>query len=108
MKTAQNGRGPRGRFVQGNPGGPGRPRGLDFRHVVAEQAELHGVDMETALWRVFQALLERAQDGDVQAAKLLLDRLCGTKVEVEHTGKPDLEDLILMAVARIEAESHQA
>ena len=61
--------------------------------------------METALWRVFQALLERAQDGDVQAAKLLLDRLCGTKVEVEHTGKPDLEDLILQAAARVEAES---
>lgn len=65
-----------GRFLPGNSGGPGRPRGLDFRRVIADRAEAAGIPLETALWGIFTSLLKQARDGDVQAARLLLDRLC--------------------------------
>ena len=76
IKTERNGRGTDGRFALGNAGGPGRPRGSDFRRIVRDQAEARGLDIEDAVWQVFEALLRRARKGDVQAAKLLLDRLC--------------------------------
>ena len=88
-KTATNGRDQSsGRFLPGNRGGPGRPRGLDFRRVVAEQAEAAGVGLEGALWAVFQAILRRAKSGDVQAAKLLLDRVCVADMIEEERGQP--------------------
>ncbi|MCA8975826.1 MAG: hypothetical protein KDC98_13980 [Planctomycetes bacterium] len=47
------------------------------------------MDLESAIWEVFQALLRRAKKGDVQAAKLLLDRLCeDDPVAVEVTYRP--------------------
>ena len=89
LSTVSNGRGKRGRFTKGNPGGPGRPRGPDFRRLIFEQAERRGVDVEDAVWDVFSALLERAKNGDVQAAKLILDRLCDSDpVVVDVTHQP--------------------
>ena len=76
-QSAEIGRSRTGRFTKGNPGGPGRPRGIDFSAAVAEKAEAEGISIEDAIWGVFQALLAEAQKGDVQAAKLLIDRLCG-------------------------------
>jgi hypothetical protein len=63
-----------GRFVPGVSGNPaGRPRGVDFRKLVMEfrKAALDG-----DLQEVYDAMLTRAKAGDVNAAKLLLDRLC--------------------------------
>lgn len=74
-KTAGNGvRNPvTGQFLPGHPGGPGRPRGLDFRALVAAH---RGDTLPAAMVDLFDALMLRARNGDVQAAKLLLDRLC--------------------------------
>lgn len=90
-QTASIGRARTGRFAKGNPGGPGRPRGIDFRAAVAAKAEAEGISVEDAIWQVFQSLLAQAHRGDVQAAKLLLDRLCGkdtVEVKVEPQAPP--------------------
>lgn len=75
----QNGsedRGSNGRFVKGWRGGPGRPPGIDFRKVVEERAAAAGVSIEEAMWDIYLAMVERAKGGDVNAAKLILERLC--------------------------------
>ena len=85
-KTAENGRDSKsGRFLPGNSGGPGRPRGFDLRAVAEQKAAEEGVDLETGLWLVVRRLMTAAQGGDVQAARLLLDRLCDA-TEVEGGG----------------------
>ena len=76
-KTA--GRDPRGRFLSGNPGGPGRPRRRDLYTVAAERAAAEKVSLEDELWAICRQLIAEAKAGDVQAAKLLFDRLCGDK-----------------------------
>ena len=87
-KTAEDGRDPETvRFLPGSSGGPGRPRGLDFRRVVAERAAAAGIPLEAAVWSIFTSLLRRARDGDVQAAKLILDRPCDSdRLDVHHQG----------------------
>lgn len=90
-KTAVNGdRDPvTGRFLPGNVANPnGRPRALDFRRLVRERSEQEGVSVDEAMFGVYRSMLKRALAGDVQAGKLLLDRLCDTlpqKLEVEAT-----------------------
>lgn len=77
-KTAGNGRDPiTGRFLVGNPGG-GRPPIVDFRRLVHRA---RGATVEEKLLAVFDALCEQAESGDVAAAKLLLERLCGKDAE---------------------------
>lgn len=79
-----------GRLLPGHTANPnGRPRGIDFRKLVQEfrKAALDG-----DLQQVYQSMLQRAKDGDVQAAKLLLDRLCDIdpqEVNVNHSGAID-------------------
>ena len=72
-----NGRGPDGRFVPGCPGGPGRPRAIDFRSVVERKASEHGVDVEDVIWAVFQDLIDGSNNHDTGASRALLDRLHG-------------------------------
>ena len=63
-----------GQFVRGNPGGPGNP------HAVAtarNKAVLLAAVTEEDLRGIVRALIDRAVGGDVQAAKLVLDRVCG-------------------------------
>lgn len=81
-----------GRFLPGHTGNPkGRPKALDLRRIAEERAAEEGVDLGTALWSVVKALLRRAiGEGDVQAAKLLMDRLCEpeeirVKADLTHT-----------------------
>lgn len=79
-KTGENGgRDPRtGRFMVGNPGGPGRPRGVDVRRIAEERATLEGLDLEDMVWRVLEALREKAtEDRDVAAARAWLERIAG-------------------------------
>jgi len=66
------------RFLTGNDGGPGRPAGLDFRRIVVEGAEAAGIPLEAAVWSIFTSL-RQARDRDIQAAKPILDRLCGDR-----------------------------
>lgn len=60
----------RGRFAAGNPGGPGRPRGERSRLAAALDA-VAAADAEAVL----ASLLAAAKNGDVAAARVVLDRL---------------------------------
>ena len=70
-------RGTDGKFAVGNSG---KIRGcLDFMSVARKQAERTGVSLERIVESLLRSLLKRALAGDTPAAKLLLDRLCGTQ-----------------------------
>lgn len=61
-------RGPGGRFAPGNPGGPGRPPG---RGPVAEIRAALATDLD----KIIETLRAQALAGDVQAARIILDRV---------------------------------
>ncbi len=84
----------RGRFVAGHVGRGGRPKGYDFRKIVAEESAKHGVPVEVAVWAIYTALLKRARRGDVAAARILLDRLCPRDETIHITDdRPRMTDL---------------
>lgn len=92
-KPAGNGQDPKsGQFVRGNRLG-GRPKGLDFRAAVERYASANGIDLENAVGEVFKAMLTEAKAGDVQAARLILDRLCGS-VPKEHRIEGEITPLM--------------
>lgn len=65
---------PNGFFAKGNKGGPGNALGKkvnDYRKAI-----LDAVDAKDVV-KVFRALMVKAQQGDVAAASLVLDRLMG-------------------------------
>jgi hypothetical protein len=69
-----NGRTARGRFAQGNPGGPGNPyakRVADLRAALLESVT------EQDIRTVARALVMRAKAGEIPAIRELLDRLMG-------------------------------
>jgi hypothetical protein len=73
-------RGPNGRFLSGNPGGPGNP----FAGKVAKLREAGWKAIKPEeIKAVYRKLLDLALAGDVPAARLLLDRLLGPAVEVD-------------------------
>ena len=69
-----------GRFLPGNPGGPGNP----FAGKVAKLREAGWRAVKPAeVRKVYRKLLDLALSGDVPAARLLLDRLLGPCVEAD-------------------------
>ena len=78
-KTAENGDPGRdletGRFVVGNSGGPGRPRGYDLRALAEEEAGREGLDLQLALWKVLRKLLDQAESGNTRASQIILEKL---------------------------------
>jgi hypothetical protein len=94
-KTEENGSGRdpvTGRFLVGNPGSPGRPRGYDVRKLVAERAASGGVAAEQIVLDVIDNLREISNGRDsaaVAAGRELLERLCekdSERLEIEHSG----------------------
>ena len=65
-----------GRFLAGNTTSKrgGRPPGVDLRAVAEEQCREQGTTLGEALAKVVVAMLEKAQDGDTAAAKLMFDQ----------------------------------
>lgn len=82
-----NGRDGKGQFAAGNKGGPGNPqlkRQFEFK-----RAMLNAITPED-LTGIIRSMVAAAQRGDVQAAKLILDRLLGPQpllVQVESEGR---------------------
>jgi hypothetical protein len=73
-KPSLNGRTARGRFAQGNLGGPGNPyakRVADLRAALLESVT------EQDIRAVARALVKRAKEGEIPAIRELLDRLLG-------------------------------
>jgi hypothetical protein len=69
-----NGRTARGRFAQGNLGGPGNPYA---RRTAALRSALLESVTEQDIRAVARALLKRAKAGEIPAIRELLDRLLG-------------------------------
>ncbi len=71
-----------GSFKPGNAGGPGRPRGVRNKASIVLEKMMadDGAD-------VVRAVIERAKDGEVQAARIVLDRILpirkGRAVEID-------------------------
>ena len=86
-ETAKNGRDTKGRFVPGNPGGPGNPfyrRMANARKLLAEWTS------EDDLKQVHAAMLKRAKEGDTASAKLIFQYAAG---KPETAADPDRVDL---------------
>jgi hypothetical protein len=91
----KRGRGRDGRFVRGNPGGPGNP----FAGKVAKLREAGWKAVKpTEVRKVFRKLLELALAGDVSAARLLLDRLLGPAVDPDLLGRIEELDSTIQAL----------
>ena len=73
-----NGRDGRGRFAKGNVGGPGNPHA---RHVGQLRSALLAAVTSEDIEAVVRKLIELAKNGNIQAAKEILDRC---------VGKPDI------------------
>ena len=78
--AGSNGRGPNGRFAPGNRAGRGNPHARRVARLRA--ALLRSVTPEDIV-DVARALLAQAKEGDVAAAKELLQRLLGPPVELD-------------------------
>jgi hypothetical protein len=83
MPTTTNGAGardPSGRFLPGNPGGPGNPHARQVGRL--RSAMLTAVD-EGDLRLIVTKLVELAKAGNVIAAREVLDRCLGKPVEAD-------------------------
>lgn len=76
----------RGRFVPGNRGGSGNPACIRARALRLELMEAAGPQLPA----VAAMLVRRAIEGDVQAARLLLERVLGTARQ-EPLGSPGFD-----------------
>ena len=74
LPNGANGRGPKGRFAKGNPGGPGNPYAKRTADIRAAFTEAVTVD---DLQAIVKALVRKAKKGDVLAIRELFDRLIG-------------------------------
>jgi hypothetical protein len=64
----------RGKFIKGNPGGPGNP----FASRQQEYRELFLKCVTQAKFKkIIKKITEKAIKGDLSAAKLLFERICG-------------------------------
>jgi hypothetical protein len=84
--TAETGRGPNGRFAKGNRGGPGNPFA---RQVAAMRQELLKAVTSEDLSGIVRAMIEKAKEGDVAAAKFVLQYTLGKPAQ---TVDPDRLD----------------
>lgn len=79
-----NGRDAGGRFALGNAGGPGNPYA---RKVAQVRATLMRAVKLQDIKAIVQSLIERAKNGDVVAAREVLDRILGKSMQaIELTG----------------------
>src|SRR5437588_7991668 len=84
-QTPTNGHEPNGRFARGNPGGPGNPFA---RQVAALRKVILNRLTEQDLLAITEALLAKAKEGSVGAAKLLLAALLQKSESVARAFPP--------------------
>src|SRR5947208_13713775 len=89
-QTPTNGHEPNGRFARGNPGGPGNPyarRVAQLRKVIINRLT------EEDLLAITEALLAKAKEGSVGAAKLLLAYGIGKPASAPDPDRLDGQEL---------------
>jgi hypothetical protein len=96
-----NGRDSRGKFVKGNPGGPGNPNAaLASRHRAAFWRAIRNDDVAKALAVIRAALEDKdARMSDrLAAARELLDRIIGRPVQADLTERLERLEATLSAM----------
>ncbi|MDH3583870.1 MAG: hypothetical protein OER86_06615 [Phycisphaerae bacterium] len=78
--NGSNGKDAKGRFAKGNAGGPGNPHAKQVGQL--RSAMLNAVSEED-IARIIATLVDLAKGGDVQAAKLVLERTLGRPTEAD-------------------------
>jgi hypothetical protein len=86
--NGSNGRGPGGKFVSGNAGGPGNPFGR--RTAELRTLLLHTVS-DDDLRAIVGKLVELAKGGDMAAIREILTRTIGRSAETPDPDKMELE-----------------
>jgi len=87
---SNGGRDRRGRFAKGNSGGPGNPMAAKVGQLRASLLRAVSV---ADLRAVVKSLVMAAKEGDVHAAKVLLDRLLGPPMPADFEVRlAELED----------------
>ena len=89
-QTPTNGHEPNGRFARGNPGGPGNPFA---RRVAALRKVILNRLTEEDLLAITEALLAKAKQGSVSAAKLLLAYGIGKPASAPDPDRLDGQEL---------------
>lgn len=97
-QTAENGRRDRrGRFQPGHGGGPGRPKGSRSATSLLAAARRFEQLASEQLDEIVGAVIDAARGGDMQAARLILDRISparrGRHVEIELPEIRSADDL---------------
>ena len=77
-----------GRFLPGNPGGPGNPLA---RQIGRLRSALHEALTVEDLGRVVRAMVKKAQAGDVAAARLCLEYALGKPMQGSAAAALDAE-----------------
>ena len=77
-----------GRFLPGNPGGPGNPLA---RQIGRLRSALHEALTVEDMGRVVRAMLQKAQAGDVAAARLCLEYALGKPMQGSVAAALDAE-----------------
>lgn len=93
--NGHNGRGASGRFAKGNPGGPGNPHAQQVGKL--RSAMLRAVT-EADVKAIVARLVKLAKEGNVQAAREVLDRCVGKPTEADLIAR--IEQLERVAEAR--------
>jgi hypothetical protein len=87
----------KGRFVKGNPGGPGRP-------TKEREQKYYEYAMNTVTFKEWQDIIKKAvtdaKRGDASARKWLSDYLAPQNQRIEHTGADGEELKIVIEYAR--------
>src|SRR5882672_12518392 len=89
-QTPTNGHEANGRFAKGNPGGPGNPFA---RQVAALRKVIINRLTEEDLLAITEALLAKAKEGSVGAAKLLLGYAIGKPASAPDPDRLDGQEL---------------
>jgi hypothetical protein len=84
--SPETGRGPGGRFCKGNTGGPGNPYA---RQVAALRQEFFAAATKEDIAAIARALIEKAKQGDVAAARLVLQYTLGRPAEAVDPDRLD-------------------
>jgi hypothetical protein len=91
-----------GQFQKGRSGNPsGRPAG-----VASKLRVLRELTTDESLARIWNALLERAAEGDVQACRVVLDRVLGPTASLADVDDGDGTDLLQALIAKVRADGH--
>ena len=103
ISNGDEGRDEQGRFVKGWKGGPGSPHARYARQLRERLNEaLFKVCSPDRLVAVVDAILKAAEAGDVQAARLILERIAGPPISADLMER--LEALETVAKERMERQ----